>query len=98
MEQSDIQKHKSGLEDAIKRFAGVHGVGLAMFKEKDIVRHSLVKRLLKRYKDKFQIMYDIPAEETISMWIHDEKEMSAPSDGSLVPEIDYNHRDSYYGK
>ena len=98
LEQSDIQKHKSGLEDAIKRFAGVHGVGLAMFKEKDIVRHSLVKRLLKRYKDTFQIMDDIPAEETISMWIHDEKEMSAPSDGSLVPEIDYNHRDSYYGK
>ena len=98
LEQSDIQKHKSGLEDAIKRFAGVHGVGLAMFKEKDIVRHSLVKRLLKRYKDTFQIMDDIPAESPISMWIHDEKEMSAPSDGSLVPEIDYNHRDSYYGK
>ena len=34
LEQSDIQKHKSGLEDAIKRFAGVHGVGLAQFKEK----------------------------------------------------------------
>ena len=49
--QSDIAKHKSGLEDAIKRFAGVHGVGLASFKEKDVVRHSLVKRLLKRYKD-----------------------------------------------
>ena len=49
LEQSDIPKHKSGLEDAIKRFAGVHGVGLASFKEKDVVRHSLVRRLLKRY-------------------------------------------------
>ena len=98
LEQSDIPNHKSGLEDSIKRFAGVHGVGLASFKEKDVVRHSLVKRLLKRYKPSFNIIDATSAEDTISMWIHDEKEMSAPSDGSLVPEIDYNHRDSYYGK
>ena len=32
LEQSDIAKHASGLEDAIKRFAGIHGVGLAQFK------------------------------------------------------------------
>ena len=31
LEQSDIPKAKSGLEDSIKRFAGVHGVGLASF-------------------------------------------------------------------
>ena len=49
----------SGLEDAIKRFAGVHGVGLAQFKEKDIVRHSLVRRLLKRYKDSFNIIDEV---------------------------------------
>ena len=56
LEQSDIPRKKSGLEDAIKRFAGVHGVGLASFKEKDVVRHSLVKRLLKRYKPSFNII------------------------------------------
>ena len=72
LEQSDIPKTKSGLEDSIKRFAGVHGVGLASFKEKDIVRHSLVKRLLKRYHDSFNIIDAISAEKTISMWIHDE--------------------------
>ena len=71
LDQSDISKHKSGLEDAIKRFAGVHGVGLASFKEKDVVRHSLVRRLLKRYKDSFQIMDEVSAEKTISMWIHE---------------------------
>ena len=81
-EQSDIPNHKSGLEDAIKRFAGVHGVGLASFKEKDIVRHSLVRRLLKRYKDNFQIMDEISAEKTISMWIHDEG-LDTPTDGSM---------------
>jgi len=68
LDQSDIPNHKSGLEDAIKRFAGVHGVGLAQFKEKDIVRHSLVKRLLKRYGDDFKLS-DMPAEMTISQWL-----------------------------
>jgi len=82
LEQSDIQKHKSGLEDAIKRFAGIHGVGLASFKEKDVVRHSLVRRLLKRYKDSFQIMDEVSAEKTISMWIH-ENGLDSPNDGSL---------------
>jgi len=82
LEQSDIQKHKSGLEDAIKRFAGIHGVGLASFKEKDVVRHSLVRRLLKRYKDSFQIIDEISAEKTISMWIH-ENGLDSPYDGSI---------------
>ena len=80
--QSDIKRGKSGLEDAVKRFAGVRGVGLASFKEKDIVRHSLVRRLLKRYKDNFQIMDEVSAEKTISMWVHDEG-LDAPTDGSL---------------
>jgi phosphate starvation-inducible PhoH-like protein len=82
LEQSDIQKHKSGLEDAIKRFAGIHGVGLAQFKEKDVVRHSLVRRLLKRYKDSFQIMDEVSAEKTISMWIH-ENGLDSPNDSSI---------------
>ena len=82
LDQSDISKHKSGLEDAIKRFAGVHGVGLASFKEKDVVRHSLVRRLLKRYKDSFQIIDEISAEKTISMWIH-ENGLDSQTDGSI---------------
>ena len=81
LEQSDLRKRVSGLEDAIKRFAGVHGVGLAMFKEKDVVRHSLVRRLLKRYHDSFNIIDDVSAEKTVSMWIHDEG-MESPPDGS----------------
>ena len=88
LEQSDIQKHKSGLEDAIKRFAGIHGVGLAQFKEKDVVRHSLVRRLLKRYKDSFQIIDEVSAEKTISMWIHDEG-LDSIEDGSLSSDDTY---------
>ena len=86
--QSDIKRGMSGLEDAIKRFAGVHGVGLASFKEKDIVRHSLVRRLLKRYKDSFQIMDEVSAEKTISMWIH-EQGLDTPTDGSID---DYHYK------
>ena len=82
LEQSDIKKGTSGLEDAIKRFAGIRGVGLAQFKEKDVVRHSLVKRLLKRYHDTFNIIDAISAEKTISMWIHDEG-LDSQEDGSL---------------
>ena len=93
LEQSDIQKHKSGLEDAIKRFAGVHGVGLASFKEKDVVRHSLVRRLLKRYKDSFQIMDEVSAEKTISMWIH-EQGLDSINDGSFSEDFkgDYSYQ------
>tara|TARA_E500000305_G_scaffold11184_1_gene7567 strand:+ start:160 stop:1017 length:858 start_codon:yes stop_codon:yes gene_type:complete len=82
LEQSDIQKHKSGLEDAIKRFAGIHGVGLASFKERDVVRSSIVRRLLKRYKPNFNIIDEVSAEDTISMWIH-ENGLDSPADGSL---------------
>ena len=89
LEQSDIKKHSSGLEDAVKRFAGVHGVGLASFKEKDVVRHSLVKRLLKRYHKGFNIIDDISAERTISMWIHEEG-LDSQEDGSF--ESDYHYK------
>ena len=88
LEQSDIKKHQSGLEDAIKRFAGIHGVGLASFKEKDVVRHSLVRRLLKRYKPNFNIIDEISAEKTISMWIHEEG-LDSPEDGSINSDYHY---------
>ena len=93
LEQSDLRNRTSGLEDAIKRFAGVTGVGLAQFKEKDIVRHPLVKKLLKRYHNGFNIIDDISAEQTISMWINDE-EIEANVDGSY--DVQKSHGDHYY--
>ena len=91
LEQSDIKKGTSGLEDAIKRFAGIHGVGLASFKEKDVVRHSLVRRLLKRYRDTFNVIDAISAEKTISMWIHEEG-LDGPDDGSIDNDYQYHLR------
>jgi phosphate starvation-inducible PhoH-like protein len=91
LEQSDLRNRTSGLEDAIKRFAGVTGVGLAQFKEKDIVRHPMVKRLLKRYHNGFNVIDDVSAEQTISMWIHEE-EIQTPTDGS------YDNTEGHYYK
>ena len=91
LDQSDIAKHKSGLEDAIKRFAGVHGVGLAMFREKDVVRHSLVRRLLKRYSEDIKIS-DVPAEMTISNWVSNFDSENIPPDGSDDNNYYYNYR------
>ena len=93
LEQSDLRNRKSGLEDAIKRFAGVTGVGLAQFKEKDIVRHPMVKRLLKRYHNGFNVIDDVSAEQTISMWINDE-EIEANVDGSY--DVQKSHGEHYY--
>ena len=55
---------------------------ICSFKEKDVVRHSLVRRLLKRYKPSFNIIDDVSAEKTISMWIHDEG-LDSAEDGSM---------------
>ena len=93
LEQSDLRNRTSGLEDAIKRFAGVTGVGLAQFKEKDIVRHPMVKKLLKRYHNGFNVIDDVSAEQTISMWINDE-EIEANVDGSY--DVQKSHGEHYY--
>ena len=42
----------------------------------------MVRRLLKRYKDSFNIIDEISAEKTISMWIH-EQGLDTPTDGSM---------------
>ena len=85
LEQTD-KRGVNGLEDSIRRFAGIRGVGLSLFTAKDIVRHKLISKLLARYDNKFDLT-DADAEVTISKWVKIE-EASAPSDGSL----DYDYR------
>ncbi len=53
MDQTDLdlrRNEKSGLEDAFERFQGVPGVAFVQFTEDDIVRHSILIELMKRYK------------------------------------------------
>lgn len=42
----------SGLEDAIKRFQGIPGIGFVTFDEDDIVRDPFLIEIMKRYKSK----------------------------------------------
>ena len=85
LEQTD-KRGVNGLDDSIRRFAGIRGVGLSLFTTKDIVRHKLISKLLSRYDSKFDLS-DASAEITISKWVNME-ETKAPADGSL--ETEYN--------
>lgn len=42
---------KSGLRDAVEKLQDVEGVSIVNFAEKDIVRHPLVTRIIKAYKE-----------------------------------------------
>ena len=83
LEQTD-KRGINGLDDSIRRFAGIRGVGLSMFTAKDIVRHKLIAKLLARYDNKFDLT-DADAEITISKWVNME-EAKAPPDGSINTE------------
>ncbi len=55
VDQTDLPFRKnelSGLEDAFERFQNVKGVGFVQFTEDDIVRHSILIDLMKRYNKK----------------------------------------------
>lgn len=55
MDQTDLKLKNfeiSGLEDAFDRFEGLPGVGFVKFSEDDIVRHSILIGLMKRYNKK----------------------------------------------
>ena len=44
-----IKNQKSGLIDAIKRLKNVSGIGFTTLDSTDVLRHSIVKRILKKY-------------------------------------------------
>ncbi len=55
VDQTDLpfkKGEKSGLEDAFERFQDVKGVAFVQFNEDDIVRHSILIDLMKRYNNK----------------------------------------------
>ena len=67
--QSDLRtKTDNGLEDSVKRFTGLYGVGFTQFEMRDIVRHPIVAELLGRYNE-WDIPQDTEAEETLSQWL-----------------------------
>jgi phosphate starvation-inducible PhoH-like protein len=49
--QIDLPKsQKSGLKDAIEVLDGVEGIGFTFFEAKDVVRHSLVQKVIVAYE------------------------------------------------
>jgi phosphate starvation-inducible protein PhoH and related proteins len=49
--QTDLPPgQKSGLSDAIKLLSGLEGIGHVVFKETDVVRHDLVRRIVGAYE------------------------------------------------
>lgn len=68
--QSDLRRNTdNGLEDSIKRFTGVYGVGFSRFDMRDIVRHPIVAELLDRYQDDKLDLSGVDAEVTLSEWL-----------------------------
>ena len=68
--QSDLRRNvDNGLEDSIKRFTGVYGVGFSRFNMGDIVRHPIVAELLDKYQDESIDLSGIDAEVTLSEWL-----------------------------
>ena len=48
--QIDLKsKKESGLIDALKRFNNTEGIGIIQLKDKDVLRHKLVKKILSKY-------------------------------------------------
>ena len=44
-----IKNQKSGLKDAIKRFKNINGIEFTTLDNTDVLRHSIVKRILEKY-------------------------------------------------
>ena len=45
-----VKKNESGLIDAEKRLQGVKDIGFVYLNEKDVIRHELVKKIIKAYE------------------------------------------------
>lgn len=50
--QIDLPKNqKSGLKSALEKLKGVNGISILEFDESDVIRHKLVKKIIKAYKE-----------------------------------------------
>lgn len=47
-------KQPSGLLEALRILKGVKGISIVKLDEKDVIRHELVKKIIKAYKDKLE--------------------------------------------
>jgi phosphate starvation-inducible PhoH-like protein len=51
--QIDLPKHqKSGLKEALSTLEGLKGIGIVKLDGRDVIRHPLVKQIIKAYEQK----------------------------------------------
>jgi len=51
--QIDLPKHqKSGLKEALSKLEGLKGIGVVKLDGRDVIRHPLVKQIIKAYEQK----------------------------------------------
>ncbi len=58
---------KSGLSEAVRLLSGVEGIGHVTFREGDVVRHDLVRRIVKAYEDAARQPAQIAAQVAAAM-------------------------------
>ena len=46
-----VAKNESGLIDAEKKLKNIEDVGMIYFKQEDVVRHDLVRKIIKAYEN-----------------------------------------------
>ena len=45
-----VSENDSGLKDALKKLKNIENIGFIELKEKDVVRHDLVKKIVNAYE------------------------------------------------
>jgi phosphate starvation-inducible protein PhoH and related proteins len=74
---------RSGLLDAVDVLRGVEGISFVQFDERDVVRHSLVQRIVKAYE---KYNETVGANRQLSLKLSDlAGEAAAPTNGAAVP-------------
>jgi phosphate starvation-inducible PhoH-like protein len=81
--QIDLPSGKrSGLLDAVDVLRGVEGISFIQFDERDVVRHSLVQRIVKAYE---RYNESIGAGRQLSLKLSDTPAEPLPSNGAETP-------------
>jgi phosphate starvation-inducible PhoH-like protein len=76
---------KSGLADAMDVLKGVEGISFVQFDDKDVVRHTLVQRIVKAY-ERYNEMIGVGRQLSLPMTEPDPLVPEAPANGAAVPE------------
>jgi len=73
---------RSGLADAVEVLRGVEGISFCFFDERDVVRHTLVQRIVKAYERYGEMT---GAGRQLSLRLSDGAENAAPTEESTAP-------------